>query len=459
MEQQERSKMLGSMKMTSLVPKVSVPIMISMLVQALYNVVDSMFVAKYDPDALTAVSLAYPIQVLMIAVSTGLGVGINSLISRRLGEKRVEDARDAAKNGFFLLLLGYLLFLIFGLFFDGLFFRMSTKDETLRALGETYTGIVTIFSFGLFFSIGFERLVQATGNTMLSMIMQLVGAITNIILDPIMIFGYCGCPEMGIAGAAIATVIGQMFSMVLGFILNQTKNPELRLSFRRFRPKGETMKNILTVGFPSIIVQSISSVMSMLFNLILMPFGNAAVSVLGVYFKLQSFVFMPVFGLSNGLVAIVGYNYGARLKKRVYESVKVALVYAIVIMAAGMALFMAIPNVLMGLFDKTADGSIGAIGAPALRIISTHFILAAIGITLSTVFQAIGKGFYSLIMSLCRQLIVLIPVAWLLSRAGLETTWWAFPIAEVVSLTICLLLYRKVDREILSRLDEPAEFY
>lgn len=459
MEQQERSKMLGSMKMTSLVPKVSVPIMISMLVQALYNVVDSMFVAKYDPDALTAVSLAYPIQVLMIAVSTGLGVGINSLISRRLGEKRVEDARDAAKNGFFLLLLGYLLFLIFGLFFDGLFFRMSTKDETLRALGETYTGIVTIFSFGLFFSIGFERLVQATGNTMLSMIMQLVGAITNIILDPIMIFGYCGCPEMGIAGAAIATVIGQMFSMVLGFILNQTKNPELRLSFRRFRPKGETMKNILTVGFPSIIMQSISSVMSMLFNLILMPFGNAAVSVLGVYFKLQSFVFMPVFGLSNGLVAIVGYNYGARLKKRVYESVKVALVYAIVIMAAGMALFMAIPNVLMGLFDKTADGSICAIGAPALRIISTHFILAAIGITLSTVFQAIGKGFYSLIMSLCRQLIVLIPAAWLLSRAGLETTWWAFPIAEVVSLALCLLLYRKVDREILSRLDEPAEFY
>lgn len=459
MEQQERSKMLGSMKMTSLVPKVSVPIMISMLVQALYNVVDSMFVAKYDPDALTAVSLAYPIQVLMIAVSTGLGVGINSLISRRLGEKRVEDARDAAKNGFFLLLLGYLLFLIFGLFFDGLFFRMSTKDETLRALGETYTGIVTIFSFGLFFSIGFERLVQATGNTMLSMIMQLVGAITNIILDPIMIFGYCGCPKMGIAGAAIATVAGQMFSMVLGFILNQTKNPELKLSFRRFRPKGETMKNILTVGFPSIIMQSISSVMSLLFNLILMPFGNAAVSVLGVYFKLQSFVFMPVFGLSNGLVAIVGYNYGARLKKHVYESVKVALVYAIAIMAAGMVLFMAIPNVLMGLFDKTADGSIRAYGAPALRIISTHFILAAIGITLSTVFQAIGKGFYSLIMSLCRQLIVLIPVAWLLSRAGLETTWWSFPIAEVVSLTICLLLYRKVDREILSRLDEPAEFY
>ncbi len=454
MEQQQRSKMLGTMKMTSLVPKVSVPIMVSMLVQALYNVVDSIFVAKYDPDALTAVSLAYPIQILMIAFSTGLGVGINSLISRRLGEHRTEDAREAAKNGFFLLTLAYLLFLVFGLFFNGLFFRLTTQDANLQKLGETYAGIVTIFSFGLFYSIGFERLVQATGNTMLSMIMQLVGAITNIILDPIMIFGYLGCPEMGIAGAAIATVIGQMFGMVLGLILNQKKNPELKITFDSFKIKGEILKNILSVGFPSIIMQSISSVMSMLFNLILMPFGNAAVSVLGVYFKLQSFVFMPVFGLSNGLVAIVGYNYGARIRKRVYEAVRVALVYAAVIMAAGTILFLIIPDVLMGLFDKTADGSIRALGAPALRIISSHFILAAIGITLSTVFQAIGKGFYSLIMSLCRQLIVLIPAAWILSRIGLQATWWSFPIAEVVSLCICLTLYRRVDRKILSRMDE-----
>ena len=454
MEQQQRSKMLGTMKMTSLVPKVSVPIMVSMLVQALYNVVDSIFVAKYDPDALTAVSLAYPIQILMIAFSTGLGVGINSLISRRLGEHRTEDAREAAKNGFFLLTLAYLLFLVFGLFFNGLFFRLTTQDANLQKLGETYAGIVTIFSFGLFYSIGFERLVQATGNTMLSMIMQLVGAITNIILDPIMIFGYLGCPEMGIAGAAIATVIGQMFGMVLGLILNQKKNPELKITFDSFKIKGEILKNILSVGFPSIIMQSISSVMSMLFNLILMPFGNAAVSVLGVYFKLQSFVFMPVFGLSNGLVAIVGYNYGARIRKRVYEAVRVALVYAAVIMAAGTILFLIIPDVLMGLFDKTADGSIRALGAPALRIISSHFILAAIGITLSTVFQAIGKGFYSLIMSLCRQLIVLIPAAWILSRIGLQATWWSFPIAEVVSLGICLTLYRRVDRKILSRMDE-----
>ncbi len=457
MEQQQRSKMLGTMKMTSLVPKVSVPIMISMLVQALYNVVDSIFVAKYDAEALTAVSLAYPIQMLMIAVSTGLGVGINSLISRRLGEHRSEDARDAAKNGFFLLFLGYLLFLIFGLFLKGLFFKMTTNDANLQALGETYTGIVTTLSFALFMSIGFERLVQATGNTVLSMLMQLSGAITNIVLDPIMIFGYLGCPEMGIAGAALATVIGQVVSMLLGFVLNQTRNPELKMSLRGFRIKVETLKNILVVGFPSIIMQSISSVMTVLFNLILMPFGNTAVSVLGVYFKLQSFVFMPVFGLSNGLVAIVGYNYGARLRKRVYEAVKVALIYAIVIMGVGMILFLTIPNTLMGMFDNTADGAIRTIGAPALRIISSHFILAAIGITLSTVFQAIGKGFYSLIMSLCRQLIVLIPTAWLLSRIGLEPTWWSFPIAELVSLCICLTLYRKVDREILSRLDSPKE--
>lgn len=456
MEQQERSKMLGTMKMTSLVPKVSVPIMVSMLVQALYNVVDSIFVAKYDSNALTAVSLAYPIQMLMIAVSTGLGVGINSLISRRLGEKNPEQAREAAKNGFFLLLLGYGLFLIFGLCFNGLFFRAMTKDDTLRALGEEYTGIVTIFSFGLFFSIGFERLVQATGNTMLSMVMQLAGAITNIILDPIMIFGYLGCPEMGIAGAAIATVIGQMVGMVLGFILNQRRNPELRLSFRRFRPRLPMIQSILSVGFPSIIMQSISSVMTTLFNLILMPFGNAAVSVLGVYFKLQSFVFMPVFGLSNGMVAIVGYNFGARLKTRVYDAIKVALKYAVVIMGVGTALFMAFPQLLMGMFENAKDPQyveMTRIGVVALRTISTHFILAAIGITLSTVFQAIGKGLYSLIMSLCRQLIVLIPAAWLLSKIGLDAIWWSFPIAEVVSLTICLVLYRKVDREMLKTME------
>ena len=451
--EQVKSQMLGTMKMTKLVPKVSVPIMISMLVQALYNVVDSIFVAQYDANALTAVSLAYPIQMLMIAVSTGLGVGINSLISRKLGEKRSDEAHDAARNGIMLSLIGYLLFLVFGLFFTRPFFAMMTPDAALQELGCQYLQIVCVFGFGLFLSVTFERFVQATGNTILSMVMQLTGAITNIILDPIMIFGLLGCPRMGIAGAAVATVVGQILGMLLGMILNQWKNPELRLHLGGFRPSASIVRNILSVGFPSIIMQSISSVMNVLFNLILMPFGNAAVSVLGVYFKLQSFVFMPVFGLSNGLVAIVGYNYGARIKKRVYESVKVALYYAIAIMLTGTVLFLAIPGPLMSLFEQSGSTELTDIGCMALRIISSHFVLAAVGITLSTVFQAVGKGMYSLIMSLCRQLVVLIPAAWLLSQLGLSATWWAFPVAELVSLTICLVLYRKVDREMISTLD------
>ena len=451
-EERAKSKMLGTMPMKKLVPTVSVPIMISMLVQALYNVVDSIFVAQYDANALTAVSLAYPIQMLMIAVSTGLGVGINSMISRKLGEKRNDEAIDAARNGIFLELIGYLFFLIFGLFFTRPFFAMMTNDVTLQELGTEYLSIASPVSIGLFLSVTFERLVQATGNTMLSMVMQLTGAVVNIILDPIMIFGYLGCPEMGIAGAAIATVIGQIASMLLGFILNQTRNHELHLSLKGFHVDSNIIKPILGVGFPSIIMQSISSVMSVLFNLILMPFGNAAVSVLGVYFKLQSFVFMPVYGLSNGMVPIIGYNFGARLKQRVYEGIKVALVYAVVIMAIGTLLFLVIPGPLMGLFEQSGSTELSDIGCRALRIICAHFVIAAVGITLSTVFQAVGKGTYSLIMSLCRQLVVLIPAAWLLSQIGLDATWWSFPIAEVVSLTICLLLFRKVDREMLSQL-------
>ena len=451
--EQARSKMLGTVPMKTLVPKVSVPIMISMLVQALYNVVDSIFVAQYDANALTAVSLAYPIQMLMIAVSTGLGVGINSMISRKLGEKRDQEAKDAARNGIFLELIGYLIFLVFGLFFTKAFFGMMTNDAVLQDLGTQYLSIACVWSFGLFLSVTFERLVQATGNTMLSMVMQLTGAVVNIILDPIMIFGYLGCPKMGIAGAAIATVIGQIAGMVLGFVLNQTRNHELHLTLKGFHVDMSIIKPILSVGFPSIIMQSISSVMSVLFNLILMPFGNAAVSVLGVYFKLQSFVFMPVFGLSNGMVAIVGYNFGARLKKRVYEGIKVALVYAVVIMAIGALLFLLIPDTLMGLFEQSGSTELSDIGCRALRIICSHFIIAGVGITLSTVFQAVGKGVYSLIMSLCRQLIVLIPVAWVLSKISLDATWWSFPIAEIVSVIICLALFRKVDREMLSKLD------
>lgn len=433
MEQQERSKMLGTMPMGRLVPKVSVPIMVSMLVQALYNIVDGIFVARYSPNALTAVSLAFPIQLLMIAVATGLGVGINSLISRKLGQKRAEEAREAARCGMLLELCGFVVFLLFGLLGSHSFFHVFTPDPELQQMAGDYLRIVTVFSFGLFLSISFERMMQATGNTMLSMTTQLTGAVINIILDPIMIFG------------------------LLGFVLNQLKNHELKVVWRGFRPEASVFRSILAVGFPSIIMQSISSFMNVFMNLILIAYGNTAVSVLGVYFKLQSFVFMPVFGLGNGLVAIVGYNYGARLRERVYDAIRVAVKLAVIIMAVGMAAFLLIPEVLLSLFEAEGASDLTAMGVVALRIISSHFILAAIGITLSTVFQAIGKGFYSLLMSLCRQLIVLLPAAWILSQlGGVNAVWWCFPVAEAVSLTLCLALFRKVDVRMLRPLGQEA---
>ena len=441
--------MLGTMHMGRLVPKVSIPIMISMLVQALYNVVDGIFVARYSADAFTAVSLVFPIQMLMIAVGTGLGVGINSLVSRRLGEGRAEAARDAARNGIFLELCGGLLFCLFGILGARSFMHVFTEDQHLQALGGQYLTIVTVFSFGLLLSMVFERLMQSTGNTTLSMTTQLAGAVTNIILDPIMIF----VMDLGVAGAAWATVIGQWVSMSLGLFLNQTRNRELKISVRGFRPNGGTIKEILAVGFPSIIMQAISSVMNVGMNMILLGFGNTAVNVLGVYFKLQSFIFMPVFGLGNGLVAIVGYNYGARQRERVYAAIKVALTIALGIMGVGLLLFMAVPQVLLSLFESGDAGDLRVMGQAALRTISLSFLMAAVGITVTVVFQAVGKGVYSLIMSLCRQLIVLLPAAYLLSRTGsVSAVWWAFPIAELASLTICLLLFRKVDREMLKNL-------
>ena len=299
--------------------------------------------------------------------------------------------------------------------------------------------------------------MQATGNTMLSMTTQLTGAVINIILDPIMIFGLLGTPQMGVAGAAAATVIGQIGGMLLGFVLNQLKNHELKVVWRGFRPQASVFKSILAVGFPSIIMQSISSFMNVFMNLILIAYGNTAVSVLGVYFKLQSFVFMPVFGLGNGLVAIVGYNYGARLRQRVYDAIRVAVKLAVVIMAVGTAAFLLIPELLLSLFEAEGASDLTAMGVVALRIISSHFILAAIGITLSTVFQAIGKGFYSLLMSLCRQLIVLLPAAWILSQlGGVNAVWWCFPVAEAVSLALCLALFRKVDVQMLKPLGQEA---
>ncbi len=447
--QQEKSRILGEMPMAKLVPTVSVPIMISMLVQALYNIVDGIFVANYSPEALGAVNLAMPLQMLMIALSTGMGTGINSLISRRLGERNPAEARLAAKNGLFIEACGWLLFVIIGLFAARPFMASFTDDAALIQQGTTYLTIVCVFSIGLFMSISMERMLQASGNTKASMLTQLAGAVTNIILDPVFIFLF----DMGVAGAAIATVIGQWVGMILGFILNQKANPELRLTWERFRPQMHIMKPIFVVGLPSTVMQAISSLLNVMLNALLMSFSATAMNVLGVYFKLQSFVFMPVFGLSNGMVPIVGYNYGARSRKRVYECIRVCLIFAAVIMLVGMLAFMLAPELLLAMFDSSEDGELIALGTIALRTIATCFLPAAVGITLSTVFQAVGKGLYSLIMSLCRQLVVLLPAAWLLARISLNAVWWAFPIAEVASLIICLMLFARCDRKLLRTLD------
>ena len=465
MQKENRSAMLGSMEMRRLVPKVSVPIMISMLVQALYNVVDSIFVSRFDPNGLTAVSLAYPFQMLMIALSTGMGTGINSLISRRLGERRQEEARRASWNGLFIEFAGSFLFILVSLFLARPLMQLVVSDnlankENILRMGTEYLSIVTLWSTGLFAAIFFERMLQATGNTVASMITQLCGALANIILDPILIFGYLGFPAMGVSGAAVATVFGQWLSALVGFLFNQFRNRELKLSLKDCRLCFRDIRGILAVGFPSSVMAAIGSVMNVGLNAILsgFPESNAGLNVLSVYFKLQSFIFMPVFGLANGIISILGYNFGARQKARIYQCIRVALVWAGVIMLLGTLAFMIFPAQLMSIFESEADRALSAqmstIGTVAMRIICISLLPAAVGITLSTTFQAIGKGTYSLVLSVCRQLVILLPAAWILAAltGSVYAVWWCFPIAEIVSLVICLYMYRKCNREILSKL-------
>ena len=463
MQKQDRSAMLGTMKMTRLIPKISIPIMASMLIQALYNIVDSIFVSRFDPNGLTAVSLAFPFQMLMIALSTGMGTGINSLVSRRLGERQPREARQAAWNGLLVEGVGSLLFILFGLLLSGPVMRLVVSDKlkdytSILSMGTDYLSVVTLFSTGLFMAIYFERLLQATGNTVLSMITQMAGAITNIVLDPILIFGYLGFKPMGVLGAAIATVIGQWLSALLGFIFNQRKNPELRLNPKDFIILRRDLSGILAVGIPSTIMQAIGSVMNVGMNAILSGFeqSNAALNVMSVYFKLYSFIFMPVFGLSTGIIAILAYNYGARNKERIYSCIKTALIWACVIMLIGTLIFMLFPEQLMSIFESDANPELTSqmtdIGVVAMRIISSSFILAAIGITLSTVFQAVGKGVYSMVVSICRQLVVLLPAAWLLARltGSVYAVWWCFPIAEIAALIISIYYFRKCDRKLFA---------
>ena len=436
---------MGVMPVNRLLITMSLPIMISMLIQALYNIVDSIFVAQISENALTAVSLAFPIQNLIIAVATGTGVGINAMLSKSLGEKDKKSVDLAASNGLFLALLSSIAFVILGVFGSRLFFLSQTRIPEIVDMGTTYLTICCVFSFGIFFQITYERLLQATGRTLLTMITQSTGAIINIILDPIMIFGLFGFPKMGIAGAAAATVIGQILAAILSVFINHYKNHEVTVRIRGFRPHGHTIKRIYSVGIPSIIMASISSVMTYGMNLILIRFTETATTVFGVYFKLQSFIFMPVFGLNNGLVPIISYNYGARRPKRINAAIKYSTIYATLLMLIGTAAFLLIPQTLLSMFN--ASQKLIEIGVPALRIISLSFLFAGFAIVCSSVFQAMGNGMLSLYVSVGRQLIVLLPAAFLLAQTGnLNAVWWSFPIAELVSLALSVLFLFHVKR-------------
>ncbi len=441
-----RENKMGTMPVPRLLVGMSLPMMISMLVQALYNIVDSMFVAKLNEDALTAVSLAFPIQTLMIAIASGTGVGINALLSRNLGEKNYEDADMAAKNGLFLGIVSCMVFAVVGGFGSHLFFAMQTGNETIVTYGTQYLSIISIFSAGIFLQITFERLMQSTGKTIYNMITQGTGAIINIILDPILIFGLFGLPRMEVAGAALATIIGQFTAVLMSVYFTITKNKEINISLRGFRPHLRTIAVIYEVGVPSIIMQAIGSVMTFGMNKILLMFSSTAAAVFGVYFKLQSFIFMPVFGLNNGMIPIIAFNYGARDRKRIVQTMKLSILIAIIIMMFGLAVFQFMPGFLLAnLFD--ASENMLAIGVPALRIISLSFLFAGYCIIIGSVFQALGNAVYSLIVSAARQLIVILPAAYIFARVfGLDMVWWSIPIAEIVSLTLSTILLKRIYR-------------
>ena len=444
-EETLRENKMGTMPENKLLLSMAVPMMISMLVQALYNIVDSIFVSRICEDALTAVSMAFPLQNIIISIAVGFGVGINALLSRALGQKNAERVNQVAVNGLLLALLSYLFVLVAGLLGIRAYMHTQTDIETIVNFGITYLNICILCSFGVFIEITFERFLQATGRTIYSMITQLVGAITNIILDPILIFGLLGFPKMGIAGAAWATVIGQCLGAVVAVILNHCKNPEIHLRLRHIRPSGKLMGEITAISIPSIIMSCISSLTCFVMNLILITFSSTAVAVFGVYFKLQSFVFMPVFGLNNGMVPIIGFNYGARKPDRLMKTMRLAVTYAVSIMIIGMILFWAFTKQLLGIFN--ASEQMLAIGIPALRIISLSFLLAGFDIIIISVMQALGHGVISLIISILRQLAVLLPAAFIFSKIwGLNTVWIAFPLAECVALAITILFWRKVYR-------------
>lgn len=437
----QKENKMGAMKIPKLLYSVSLPIIISMLAQALYNIVDSVYVANFDNIAGTgALTLAFPIQNLMIATSVGLAVGMNALLSRSLGQKNHEKANQIAGQGFFLALCGYIIFLAVGIFVSKPYSVGSAGGNALLAqYSDDYISVVCICSIGVFVQVVTERLLQATGKSMLSMIVQLSGAVANIVLDPIFIFTF----GMGVKGAAVATVIGQCIAAVIGVVLNIFFNKEITLSLRNLLPRLDLIKEMLEIGIPSILMQAISSVMTFCMNAILIKFSEEALNVFGLYYKLQSFVFMPVFGLNNGMIPIISYNFGAQNRERVRETVRLSAFTAIGYMLLGLAVFQLFPDALLGIFD--ASETMLVIGRKALRIISLSFIFAGFSVIASATCQALGKSMYSLIVSVGRQLVVLVPIAFLLSLSGnVDIVWLAFPIAEIISLVLCIVFLIKV---------------
>ena len=451
-----RENKMGTMPLGKLLFNMALPLVLSMLVQALYNVVDSVYVAGYSQNAVTALSLAFPIQNLQIGFATGAAVGMNSLLSKSLGEGDQERANKAAGNGIFLTLVFVVIFMLFGFFGAGAYYNMQNISAETAKAGTDYTSICCIYTAGVFIGILCERLLQASGKTIYTMFTQGTGALVNIILDPLFIYGYepLHIPEMGAAGAAVATVIGQWVGAVMGIIFNMTKNTDVQFKLKYLCPSKEIMGKILAVGVPSIIMMAIGSVMNFGMNQICLGFediGETASGVFGIYFKLQSFFFMPLFGINNAAISILAYNYGARKPKRITGTLKRTVGTAMIIMLLGLAVFQIFPDVLMGFFSTSADAADGMfveMGVSALRIISLMFPMAAIGIALGgAAFPAMGNGLYSTITSLCRQLIVLLPAAYLLSLTGnINAVWWSFPIAEVISLLVTVFLYGKVYR-------------
>ena len=446
---------MGVKPVKGLIISMSLPMMISMLVQALYNIVDSVFVSRMGESALTAVTVAFPMQSLMIAVSSGTGVGINAMLSTSLGAKDFDKSDAAANKGVFLAFCSYLVFLLLGLFAAEPFIATQSQTPEVISYGTAYLKIVTTLSIGLFFQMTFERLLQSTGLTFYSMITQTVGAVVNIILDPIMIFGLLGCPALGVAGAAYATVIGQTVAGALALIFNLKVNKEIHFSMDRvLKSDPATIWRIYSVGIPSILMMSIMSVMSFFMNKILKGFSETAVAVYGVYFRLQSFFFMPVFGMNNGIIPVLAYNYGAKKRSRIDEALKFGVILAVCIMTVGTIIFELFPDKLLDIFN--ADANMKSIGITALRIIAIHYPFAAVAISLGTVFQAFSKSIYSLIISVCRQLLILLPVAWALAyfTGNVNNVWFSFLAAEGMSCVLSIIFFKLVYAETVAPIEK-----